>query len=274
MFKNIVISCFTLAFISSSAYSASINLSPHRAVYDLSLIKTGSDKKIESATGRVALEFSGDACQGFSFLSRQITSISDGEGTNKQVDMRVQNWENAKGTELKFKNITREGGQIILQSEGRAKRDDDGEVSLSLQRPQLLKLDMDGKALFPTAYTRKLIEAGERGENFFSSRTYDGSEDGTKIFETAAIIGKEISAGSDLRVDDIMTKANMKNMRRWPVQISYFEQAVGEQQPVYKLSYDLFENGISTSLSFDFGNLTLKGQLINLDLLPVKSCEK
>lgn len=174
MLKNITLLFFALICICNSAFSASINLSPHRAVYDLSLVKSGSDKTIKSASGRIALEFSGNICQGFSFLLRQITNISDGEGAHKRVDMRVQNWENAKGTDLKFKSITREGDQIIQQSEGRALRDDAGEVSLSLHRPHLLKVDMDGKALFPTAHIRKLIEIGEQGDNFFSTKAYDG----------------------------------------------------------------------------------------------------
>ena len=258
---------------SSYAFAAPINLAPHRAVYDLSLIKTGNEKKIEYASGRVALEFSGNACQGFEFISRQITNITDGEGLNKQVDTRVHNRENAKGTDLKFKSISREGSQIVLQSEGRARRDEGGDLSISLHRPQLLKLDMDSKAVFPTAHTRQLIEAGMRGDSFFNAKTYDGSEDGTKIFDTTAIIGKEIPTGTELRVNHIMKKLNMKNMRRWPVHVSYFEQGEGERLPVYKLSYDLFENGISTSLMFNFGNLTLNGELMHLDLLPEKPCK-
>ncbi len=264
---------FFYVFFSSFGFAAPVNLAPHRAVYDLSLIRVGGEKKIESASGRVALEFSGNACKGFEFISRQITNISNGEGLNKQVDTRVHNYENAKGTDLKFRSISRDGLQIINQSEGRAKRDQGGEVSISLHRPQLLKLDMDSKAVFPAAYTRQLIEAGIVENSFFSVKTYDGGEDGTKVFDTTAIIGKEIPAGSELRIDPIMNKLNMKNMRRWPVQVSYFEQEKGELMPVYRLSYDLFENGISASLMVDFGNLTLKGHLTHLDLLPAKACK-
>ncbi len=274
MFKNLAYTSFFYFAFNSVAFLTPLNLAPHRAVYDLSLVQTNNNKKIESANGRVALEFSGNACQGFNFLSRQITNMSDGEGGNKQVDVQVQNWESPTGNDLKFKSITREGNMTVLQSEGRARRDKSGELSISLHRPQLLKLDTDGKALFPTAYMHKLIEAGVNGDNFFSVKTYDGSDEGTKFFDTAAIIGKEIPAGSDLRTDEIMHKIGIKNMRRWPVQVSYYEDGKGENLPVYKLSYDLFENGISTSLVYDFGNVVLKGQLTHIDLLPQKACAK
>jgi hypothetical protein len=267
----IVLFCF---IFTQNTIAAPVKLASHRAVYDLSLLKTGQEKQIESANGRIAFEFFGSECVGFNYTSRQITNMFDGEGANKHIDMRVHNFENAAGTVLKFKSTMRDGNQAMTQAEGRAFRDEGGEISINLHRPRLLKLDLDGKAVFPTSHTRELIESAQRGEHFASTKIYDGSEDGVKIYDVVAIIGSPVVAGSDLRVDEVMRKAGLANMKRWPVHLSYFEQEKGERLPAYQLKYDLFENGITTSLVFMFASFSLKADLVHFEALPVKACAK
>jgi EipB-like len=261
-------------FSNQNVYSAPINLASHRAVYDLSLLKTGQEKQISEANGRIALEFSGSECAGFNYISRQITNMSNGEGENKRIDMRVYNFENATGRVLKFKTVMRDGNRKITQAEGSALRDEGGELSINLHRPRQLKLDLDAKAVFPTAHMRALIDAAQNGERFFITKIYDGSENGLKIFDVVAVIGSPIVAGSDLRVDDVMRKAGLVNMKRWPVHLSYYEKGDGERLPTYQLKYDLFENGITTSLIYDFTNFSLKSTLVHMEMLPEKACGK
>ena len=60
----------SLLLVSASAAPAQtsapsrIQLVPHRAVYDLSLTRSTGSRGVESATGRIAMEFGGDACDG------------------------------------------------------------------------------------------------------------------------------------------------------------------------------------------------------------------
>jgi expansin (peptidoglycan-binding protein) len=63
-------------------------------------------------------------------------------------------------------------------------------------------------------------------------------------------------------------------MARWPVTLSYFTQGKGEQTPVYVLSFDLYENGVSRALRLDYGDFALKGDMQSLELLPDKGCQR
>ena len=63
-------------------------------------------------------------------------------------------------------------------------------------------------------------------------------------------------------------------MRRWPVTLSYFEPGIGERTPLYVMSFDLFENGVSGPLTFDFGDFSMKGTLTKLEMLPESGCQK
>ena len=48
---------------SALAQDAPIRLAPHRAVYELTLDRSRGTRTIESARGRIAFDFTGDACE-------------------------------------------------------------------------------------------------------------------------------------------------------------------------------------------------------------------
>ena len=71
----------------------------------------------------------------------------------------------------------------------------------------------------------------------------------------------------------VWTRISQPLPRRWPVTISYFEGGRTDQNPAYVLGFDLYENGVSRALRFNYGDFTLAGQMVSLDLLPAKACK-
>ena len=58
--------------------------------------------------------------------------------------------------------------------------------------------------------------------------------------------------------------------------ISYFDHAVGEksgeQTPVYAITFELYENGISRALMLDYNNFSISGELKTLEIKDSKAC--
>jgi hypothetical protein len=61
------------------------------------------------------------------------------------------------------------------------------------------------------------------------------------------------------------------------VTISYFDRAAkdkdGEQQPVYAITFELYENGVSRALLLDYGDFVLTGEMTSLELKDTKACK-
>jgi hypothetical protein len=61
------------------------------------------------------------------------------------------------------------------------------------------------------------------------------------------------------------------------VTISYFDHAVaensGEQTPVYAITFELYENGISRALLLDYGDFVLTGEMTSLEIKDAKPCK-
>jgi hypothetical protein len=121
-----------------------------------------------------------------------------------------------------------------------------------------------------------LIDAARSGQRTLSVKVFDGSEQARKVYDTFAVIGKEASPDSASALEEPIRKAGWDRLRRWPVSVSYFEagQADG-QQPLYVISFELLENGVSRALKLNYGDFDLRGELTRLDVLPqAASCTK
>ena len=71
----------------------------------------------------------------------------------------------------------------------------------------------------------------------------------------------------------------MAGLTRWSVTISYFEKKdeqaehTGEQTPVYAITFDLYENGVSRGLVLDYNDFTITGELSSLEMKKEKPCK-
>lgn len=251
-----------------------IALAPHRAVYDLSLVSSQGPKAIDSAKGRIAFDFSGDACMGYALSFRQVTVLQTAESGSRTSDLRTTTFEDGKGRSLVFKSESRFDAAPPKLIDGEAKFDETGRLRVDVRKPVRETAQGDGSDIvFPTGHLARIIEAARVGETTLTVRVFDGSDDGKKIYDTLAVIGKRIPAGQADAAEPAAQTPTLKALDRWPVSISYFAPGEGERTPVYVIGFDLYENGISRELRINYGDFALKGEMKQLDLLPVSDCK-
>ena len=264
---------FPLALIPQAQAQALSNLplAAHRAIYDLSLLKSTGDSAPASARGRIVFEFTGSACEGYAASFRQLTEVQSQEGDTSRSDMRSATFEDGDSQSFNFKVETVNNGRGADAVDGRAMKSKDGALSLDLRSPKRAKLDLDHRVVFPTEQILRIIEAAKQEKRTLDMKVFDGSDDGRKIFSTLTLIGKEAANPPEEKAAQIKA---LETVRRWPVKVSYFDLAKKENNPDYIMSFDLFENGISGALKLDYGNFILKAEMTGLELLPQSDCQK
>jgi EipB-like len=106
-----------LAFLAINPAVAAdgLPLVPHRAAYELTLHSTRG-KGVTTVSGRIGLEFTGNACEGYATNFRQVTEISDGEGKSRSSDMRLTTFEGGDGKLLRFNGEKRPSGPATADS--------------------------------------------------------------------------------------------------------------------------------------------------------------
>jgi EipB-like len=255
--------------------AAPVPFAAHRAVYDLQLDNRKQSTSVDSMRGRIVYDFSGNACDGYALNFRQVTEIGlSGGGTNTS-DLRSVTFEDDKGHSFRFNSQNFTNQKVDGVVDGQASRSDSGGVAVALKKPKSAKFDLSKEVLFPTGQMKAIVAAAEAGDHVFESQVYDGSDGGQKIYDTLAVIGAKVAPDKP-REGAAASAKQLDGIDRWPVTISYFDptkKVVGEQTPVYTMSFDLYADGVSGNLSLDYGDFSLKGTMASLDFLPQTQCK-
>jgi hypothetical protein len=249
----------------------------HQALYELSLVKSRGSNAINAARGRILYNFSGSACEGYTSEFRQVSELNSGEGRMTLSDLRSTSWEDGAGKSYRFKIDTRMNDADASPVDGIAERAGD-HITVKLKQPVAKTFDLEGNIVFPTEQIQKIIAAARSGKSVLELTVYDGSDNGEKVYNTLSVIGQPIPGDRSIASPDPSTANDqMRALTRWPVTVSYYDRDTrardGEQTPVYAMSFELFENGVSRALVLDYNDFVISGALGKFDVKDSKPCK-
>ncbi len=257
--------------------AASGSFLAHQALYELKLVKSRGSSAINSARGRILYSFSGSACEGYTSDFRQVSELDSGEGKVTLSDLRSTSWEDGAGKSYRFKIATRMNDADSSPVDGMAERSGD-QITVKLKQPEAKTFTLDGSTVFPTEQIQRIISAAREGKSVLELMVYDGSDNGEKVYNTLSVIGQPIPGDRSTATPDPSTANDvMKPLTRWPVTVSYYDRDAkakdGEQTPVYAMSFELFENGVSRALVLDYNDFVISGALGKFDVRDTKPCK-
>jgi EipB-like len=249
----------------------------HQALYELKLVKSRGSSSINSARGRILYNFSGSACEGYTSEFRQVSELDSGEGKRTLSDLRSTSWEDGDGKSYRFKIATRMNDADSSPVDGVAERSGDL-ITVKLKQPEAKTFTLEGTTVFPTEQIQRIISAAREGKSVLELMVYDGSDNGEKVYHTMSVIGQPIPGDRTIATPDPSTANDvMKSLTRWPVTVSYYDRddkaKNGEQTPVYAMSFELFENGVSRALVLDYNDFVISGALGKFDVRDSKPCK-
>ncbi len=252
------------------AYAAGPSgLIAHRAVYDLELKDATDRSGIAGMFGRMVYEFDGSDCTGFTTNFRFVTQIDTGD-TTRLSDQQTTTFEDLAKRTFRFETKSYTDDQLDKDVRGAAADDQKGiKVDLTQPKPRQIELI---QSRFPTEHMLDIIHNAKLGKNFFEAQVFDGSDDGDKPLLATTVVGKSETPATD---DPDADKAGVfAKTPFWPVTVAYFnEKSKGDAIPVYRMSFKLYENGITRDLTMDYGDFVLTGKLSKLEVLDAKACQ-
>src|SRR5262249_10876566 len=174
---------------------------------------------------------------------------------------------------LRFNSQNLLDDQLSESVDGRAERGA-SDVAVTLTKPQEKSFKIAADVVFPTEHVRRAIIGARAGQTILEFKVYDGSESGEKIYNSLDASRHPIpphKAPGDVAAKE----AALAGLTRWPVTISYFDKtsSTGEQTPVYAITFELYENGVSRNLLLDYGDFSVSGELTKIDFKDAKPCK-
>ena len=249
----------------------------HQALYELSLLKSRGSNAISGVRGRIVYNFSGSACEGYTSEFRQVSELDSGEGKLTLNDLRSSSWEDGAGKSYRFKIDTRMNDAESAAIDGVAERTGD-HITVKLKQPEPKTFNLEGSIVFPTEQIRHIIAAAREGKSVLELTVYDGSDNGEKVYNTLSVIGQPIPGDRTIdSPDPSTTNDQMKALTRWPVTVSYYDRDArakdGEQTPLYAMTFELYENGVSRALVLDYNDFVISGAMGKFDVKDSKPCK-
>jgi len=259
------------------ANESAIILSPHRAVYDITLLRAQGGSGIADMSGRMVYELTGNRCIGYSQNMRFVTSVVNQEGNTSLTDLRTTSWEDAASRAFRFNSSQYKDRKLTETTVGDASRTNEtGRLKVALSRPARKQLDLAPQAMFPIQHSRELVIRARRGERLFTADLYDGSEKGDKVYTTVSFIGNRRAPGNVEGLEEVESAKPLLKVPSWPISISYYEPETQRQDsvPTYELSFLYYANGVSRRLMIDYGSFAVRGVLKEIAFLEPGKCDE
>ncbi|MCP1199307.1 cell envelope integrity EipB family protein [Notoacmeibacter sp. MSK16QG-6] len=255
-----------------SALANAGELVSHRAVYDMELLEASERSGITGVDGRMVYEFLGNDCKGYAVRFRSVASFRS-EAGRQLIDQRVTTFEDTAKSNFSFATQSFTDNKLEKEVKGEAQHGAaDGLLKVALSLPDRKNLELSD-ALFPVEHMKDLLARAKAGERIYAASVFDGTEDGDKVLLTNIVIGEPLQANEE---SISQTLGELAEGSYWPVSMSYYDVASpsdGEDEPVFRLSFDLYDNGVTRDFRMDYGEFIVRQKLVELEPLKAPSCE-
>jgi EipB-like len=251
-----------------------VELASHRALYELSPLRVEQSSKLIPMDGRLAYEITGSACEGYTVSYRIANRFQDPTQGEKLIDTQLNVFEAQDGTQLDIEEhqLAKESDQTGKRVS--VKRSKPGEIATGkISTPEEETFSLAPEVLFPSALALKLLGMAEKGLSHDVDLVFDGS-DGKNVMKAITFIGKKRLPGTYLLDAANPEMRTLANLSSWPMSTSYYAaEGANTENALYQASFNIYENGVSSELVFDYGTYALKGKITKLELLKQSPCD-
>jgi len=258
LLRRLLMAGLMMLAVPGGALAAGAGFVPHRAVYGLALDRAKTGNAVNRASGELAVEWR-QSCAGWTFEYRSLIDIGYSEGEGLQLATNASTWEEFNGGEFRFNVRHQSNGKVIEQIEGHAKLDKTGGV-VTFSKPEEKRIKLPPGTLFPVAHSLEVLRAARAGPApvFLARQVFDGMDsDGAYLVN--AVIGKGSPASAGPQA--------LRGLMGWPVHLGYFANSAAPD-PRFELGMRLFANGVTDDLVMALSEITLRGHIQRLELLP------
>ena len=253
--------------VGAPAAQASPIVTPHRAVYDLSLLKSRGEGPVTQARGRLEFEWA-DVCSGWTVHQRTRVEVFYAEGAVVDFGWTLTAFESKDGQHYRFfiRRFDASGPSEELRGEARLSGPGAGGVA-TFSEPEAREVVLPAGTMFPTAHSLLLIETAEGDALPVWRVVFDGSGD-EGLFGVSAVISHPLPADGEAAVDSPL----VRGQRSWRLHMAYFGMDETVAEPEHEQTLRLFANGVVDQLVLDYGDFALQGDLTEIESQPPPEC--
>jgi hypothetical protein len=243
-----------------------VELSPHKAVYDMRLGRVRSGADVAGAKGSLVMEWV-KSCAGWTVKQRVRLRLINNEGRSIDTDANFSSFESLDGLSYRFTARNTRSGAVTEDIRGNARiKEKGGAGSADFTSPKGIRYDLPKGAIFPTEHAIHLIRGARLGKSQVFRLVFDGATDDGPLEVNAFIFGHLPKASAR------WAKRKLTNRPSWYLRLAFFPAAKSKALPEYELGLRLFDNGVADDFELDYGSFTVNAVLKSIEALSKPKC--
>jgi envelope integrity protein B len=262
-----------------TGFAAATEISPHRALYSLSLESSKAGSGVVDASGAMIYEW-GETCDAWTVQQRFRLRLVYEDADPVELSSTLVSWESKDGLRYRFNERRLRNGDPDEEVKGEARLDGPGKGGKAdFTKPDSVSMTLAPNVLFPTAHTLLLIDRALAGDNFLTREVFDGATE-DNASQISAVIGPRIeptvtsdkTAAGSAAGKDKQVKSPLIERPSWRVRLAFFPADTKADEPDYELGMRLFDNGVSGDMSLDYSDYVIKAKLDEIEPLSKPAC--
>jgi hypothetical protein len=249
---------------------AHVSITPHRAIYDMSLASVKNGSNVAGVSGKMLFEWS-DVCDGWAVQQHLTLHFSYSDETVSNITSTELTWESKDGKKYNF-NIHRATDNKEDETyRGKATLNADGGI-VSYTTPDGKKSTLPADAMFPSAHTQMILQHAAENDHFFTKRVFDGTDEQGSNDVSVFIDAPQAHWLETSGMDATLKTNSLLNQSAWPVRMAFFKVDSETGEPDYEMDLMLLNNGIARQMRIDYGDFSVLGTLTNVEAMPIPHC--
>lgn len=254
-----------LATLIAASASAGDRLQPHEAVYRMTLGPGSQAVDVASAEG-VMVYRAAHECGGWTVENRTVIRYSQTSGGTIDDKWVFTSWEADDALSYRFR-VLHEAEEDENRITGAARLEKPGGAGLaSYSAPEERTVELPAGALFPTEHLARLLAAAKAGEKIFNRVVFDGTTEENPYLVNVVIAPLPPPAASPTQA------AGAPPMPLYWTRGAFFPYREGSEVPEFEMTIELRADGIAERVEQVFEDMTLRGTLLSVKLLPQPEC--
>jgi len=247
--------------------SAAVNdLSPHRAVYSLTMGETDAPGQFLRVGGAVqsVLEKTCEAWISAERINMQVTTQSGGRLSQ---DLMYTGWESLDGKEYRFAARSSTNGEVV-KYKGTAHSDPKSAGEAVYTQPDKITMKLPSGTQFYFGLTSWLIEKARAGETRAETIVFDGTDEEGPQRAIAFIIPLQKPGAKPVanKLGPLVDRPG------WTMRIAFYPIDGRAAEPDYEVQAVVLDNGVTPKLELVFTSFTAIQTLEKIEALAKPKC--
>lgn len=252
-----------------------IHITPHRAIYRMSLASVKNGSPIVNVSGKMLYDWE-DTCDGWAIQQHLSLRFQYAEGDDTEVNSSVLSWESKDEKKYRFQVRRISDGKESENFKGIATLGAKGGLATYSLPKDKANVKLPEETIFPTAHTRMILNRALAGDKMFTRRVFDGSDEEGAADVSAFIGARKVDEGTPDLAPSVRDNPLLKEPY-WPVRLSFYKPDTtsgASGLPDYEMDLMLQNNGVARFMRIDYGDFVVQGILVGLEPAPTFSCTK